>query len=160
MKPAQTRALGCCCLLPVSDSSGNSQHSTGAQLSCTVTGGCKIHETTRSQSAGGLCVRNMVIYSLGACGINEGNRGRTALSAKQDESGLNSLGTVVLSFIVQCKIYNCLFYCVTMFFYFAIKTFSSNTFFKKGSLCVVEGWEANFDGSRKLTMNLCKMCLT
>lgn len=84
-------------------------------------------------------MRNMVIYSLGTCGINEGNRGRTALSAKQDESGLNSLGTVVLSFIVQCKIYNCLFYCVTMFFYFAIKTFSSNTFFKKGSLCVVEG---------------------
>lgn len=74
-----------------------------------VPGGCKIREATGSRLAGGLSMRNVVIYHLGTCGMSEGNKGRTVSSMKHEESGLNSLGIIVSSFSVQCKIYKYLF---------------------------------------------------
>lgn len=80
-------------------------------------------------------MRDVVIYSLGTCGISEGNKGRTVPSVKHEEISLNNLGIVVLSFIVQCKIYNYLFYCLKKIFYFAINNFCSSKFLKK-EICV------------------------
>lgn len=93
--------------------------------------GCKIHEVTRSWSAGWLWIRNVVNYSLVTCKVSGGNKHRVVLSVKQEENNLNSLGTGVLSFIIQCKIDNHLFYCLTIIFYFTINTLSSNQFFKR-----------------------------
>lgn len=44
-------------------------------------------------------------YILGTCEMSGGNKGRAVVSVKQEESSLNSFN-IVLSFIVQYKIYN------------------------------------------------------